>query len=165
MMERIARRLDPPPSGPWYRAGEPSGPGPGAEALMVPLVVWALAQSGPDPAFVVAAAASLSRLIHSDDAAVADACLFALLLYDVAVAGGLPADLAERARGWIEPSTQWGGAPPTDRPLAVARAAAAGGNGPEPELVGALRGLAEGAPVERLPAAVRESLGLLARTA
>jgi dephospho-CoA kinase len=164
-MERIARRLDPPPTVPWYRAGEPSGPGPGAEALMAPLVLWALAQSGPDPAFVVAAAASLARLVHSDDTAVADACLFALLLYDVAVTGGLPADLPERARGYVEPSTRWGGAPPTDRPLAVARAAAAGGGGPEPELWGALRGLAEGAPVDRLPAAVRESLGLLARTA
>jgi dephospho-CoA kinase len=159
-MERIARRLEPPPAGPWYRAGAPPGPGPRAEALMVPLVLWALARAGPDPPFLAAAAASVSRLFHSDDADVSDACLYALVLHEVALSGRLPRDL-DRDERWAL-AERWGGASPTERLPALLRAPAA--HPDDPEAVGeagAFVGLALGAPVERLSPEARDALAKL----
>ena len=169
-MERVARRLVPRPAGPWYRAGELPAPGPRAEALMGPLVLWALSRGGPDPPFLAAAAASLARLFHADATAVADACLFALALQEVARSRRVPPDLPERALGWRALAQRWGGALPAERILSVLGAAAAhpddpgaarGAAGPWAEgsaLAGGLVGLATGVPVDRLPSAVRAAL-------
>jgi hypothetical protein len=169
-MQRIARRLVPVPAAPWYRAGEPRGPGPGAETLLVPLVLWALARGGPDPPFLVAGAASLARLFHSEDEPVSDACVLALALQEVAVSGAVPPDLEGRAdhRALAQ---RWTGAMPTPRAIAALKAAAAHPRDPEAARLAtaegpgspasALVGLAVGVPAGRIPAAIGESLRAL----
>ncbi len=168
-MLRIAGRLVPSPAGPWYRAGEPRGPGPGAETLLVPLVLFSLARAGSDPPFLVAGAASLARLFHSEDAPVSDACLLALALQEVAMSGSVPPDLAERVESQRPLAQRWGGSAPTARAFGALSAAAAHPADPEaasratPEgrssLAGALVGLAVGAaPV---PPSIRASLEAL----
>ena len=129
-MQRIAAVWCRHPVGPWYRAGEARGPGPGAEALLVPLVFWALARGGADPPFLVAAAASLGRLLHSEDDSVSDACLLALALQEVAVSGRVPPDFERRAdlRALAQ---RWGGAAPTPRAFAALQAAATHPGDPE----------------------------------
>ena len=161
-MERIARRLDPPPAGPWYRAGAPPGPGPRAEALMVPLVLWALARAGPDPPFLVAAAASLARLFHDDPATVSDACLFALALQDVARTARVPRDFGMRGGEEWALAERWGGAAPTSRvPALLLSAADHPDEPPAAGEAGAVAGLARGAPVERLSPKARDALSRL----
>ncbi len=114
-LERLARKLDPPHEGAWYRAARHPERGPGPETLAVPLVLWALSRGGPDPAFTVAAAASLARLTHDAAPAIADACLLALLVQDVIVEGRVPAELPRRAREAGSLATRWGGAAPSQR--------------------------------------------------
>jgi len=80
-LESQARRLVPPSPGPWYRAARP-GAQPGPEALMVPMVLWSLGRDLTDAEFLIAAAFSLSRLTHTEDQAIADACWFALGLWE-----------------------------------------------------------------------------------
>jgi dephospho-CoA kinase len=161
-MERLARRLDTPPAGPWYRAGTSSGTGPRAEAVMLPLVLWALARAGDDPPFLAAAAASLSRLFHSEDSAVSDACLYALVLQEVALSGRLPRDVGPRPDGGSALARRWGGAAPTGRVPALLREAAAHAeHPPTPGEAGAIVGLVRGAPVDRLPPEVRDLLSQL----
>lgn len=159
----LARRLAPPWRGPWYLAGRPADAGPGPATLMAPVVLWSLARGAPDPAFVLAAAASLARLTHSDGAAIADAACFARALLEVSVAGRVPQDLAVRAAGWRAEAARWGGCSPTARlaptfeaagahatNLALARDEAARRGG-SPELAGALVGLALGAAANGAP--------------
>ncbi len=169
-MERIARRLVPAPTGHWYGAGEPPGPGPRAEALMLPLVFWALGRGGPDPSFLAAAASSLGRLFHRREADRADACLFALVAQEVAVSGRLGADLVERGSSVRTLAERWGGALPTERIPAALRAAASGAEDPgaaalaavpndeQSALASSLLGLAKGTPVDVLPGVVRAAL-------
>ena len=87
-LEALAARLEPPAGVPWYRAADEAPPGAPAAALGASLVAWALASRPPDSDWLVAAAASLARLTHFEAAERADACLFALLLQDVALLGG-----------------------------------------------------------------------------
>lgn len=114
-LERLARLLDPPHPGVWYRAARHPEKGPGPETLAVPLVLWALARGGPDPAFTVAAAASVARLTHDAAPAIADACLQALLVQDVIVDGRVPVELQRRAREAASLATRWSGAAPSER--------------------------------------------------
>jgi dephospho-CoA kinase len=150
-LARLSRRLEPPSREPWYRAGLAAEPGPAPATLQAPVAIWSLFRGAPDPPFVYAAAASLARLTHRDGEAIASACLFARALLEVAIAGGVPPDLASRAAGWEAEARRWGGHPPAgslaqvfeaaarwrpDRPLASA----------DPDgLTGALVGLAGGA--------------------
>jgi len=160
-LERVARRLLPPPAGPWYRAAVPGEqPGPGPESLAGPLVLWALARGGPDPPFLAAAAASAARLTHAEPEARAAGCFFALVLQDAAVAGRLGPELLARSRGWAALAADWGGAPVPARlwrPLeAAVRQRGDGG-----ELAGALAGIASGASESPLPASTAAAVAEL----
>jgi len=121
-MERLARRLVPPASGPWYRAARGST-APGPATLAGPVVLWSLARAGPDDDHVLAAASSLARLTHSDPAARADACLFALLLQTAAGAGIVDDGLRKRLHAGMPRAERWGGAPPGGRVREALRSA------------------------------------------
>jgi dephospho-CoA kinase len=149
-MQRAAGMLAPPAGGPWYRAARGAEAGAPPATIMVPVVLWALAR-GSDPPFVLAAAASLGRLTHTDAAAVAGGCLFALALHQAAAAGGLPAALPAQ---WLHDAERWGGAP---APRAVA-ASIEGVAGADPGLAGALAGLGTGVPVGAAPPAAVKAL-------
>jgi len=154
-MDRLARLLVPPVAGPWYSAGQADDIRPGAEALMAPVVLWSQERGPADPEFVVAAAASVGRLVHADHAPIADACLFALALLEVGTAGRVAPDLSERLLAQRPLAERWGGAPPTARiPKAVAAAVAhprdpenaRSAAGEDGALASALVGLGAGAP-------------------
>jgi dephospho-CoA kinase len=150
---RLARVLLPPASAPWYRAARDGEGPPWPESLSAALALWAAARH--DEEWLASAAASLCRLTHSAESAIAGAVLAAVAV--LAVAGGepLPA-VAGQLERWRSLATRWGGSPPAPRveravsaaaacmPNAVEarrRAALAGG---EPTLAGALVGLATG---------------------
>jgi dephospho-CoA kinase len=121
-MERVARLLVPPTDRPWYRAAHEQGDDAGPETLAAPVVVWSLSRGGPDPEFVAAAAASLARLTHTDGAAIAGACLFALALHEALVTGASD-KLASSLPGWSALARRWGGAAPPDAITAAVDAA------------------------------------------
>ncbi|MFI5007342.1 MAG: dephospho-CoA kinase [Solirubrobacterales bacterium] len=146
-MERIALRLDPPGKGPWYRRGLAVEPGP--ETLVGPLVLWTLAQVGPDPAFLLSAAASLALLTHGDPVSAAGAGVVALALLEAAVRGLRREDLASRLALWEAQAEAWCDAPPPERIRSVVRLAL------EPE---SLLGLARGVPSDAAPVAARNAV-------
>jgi hypothetical protein len=165
-LERLAGRLVPPSRGPWFRAALAVGEV-GPENLAGPLVLWALARGGPDPDFLASAAASLARLTHRRGTA--DSCLLALMLQAAAGDRGIVRSVEARFAEWSALAARWGGEPPTARPLAAWRAAAAHPQDPraareagraaglEPGLAGALAGIATGSreePEAALTAAV-----------
>jgi hypothetical protein len=146
-MERLAGRLDPPGKGPWYRRGLAVDPGP--ETLVGPLVLWTLARGGPDPPFLLSAAASLAHLTHGDPVSAAAAGVAALALLEAAVRGLRREDLTSRLALWEAQAETWCGAPPPERVWSV--------------VAGALVGLSRGVPWDAAPAAARkavEGLGL-----
>ncbi len=149
-LETLARWLSPPHKGPWYEASgaEPGGTGP--ETLVAPIVFWALARRGDDPAFSLAAAASVARLTHSRPEAVADACFVARALHDLAVRGEAPADLESSMGSWRGEAARWGGAPVGPRIVAVVSGVLRGEPGKaeaaKGDLTGAFRGLLLGKP-------------------
>jgi hypothetical protein len=172
-MERLARRLDPPGKGPWYRRGLAADPGP--ETLVGPLVLWTLARRGPDPPFLLSAAASLARLTHGDPASAAAAGVVALALLEAAARGLRREDLAGRLALWEAQAETWCEARPPERVGSVVRLAvehasdavsareAGRAARPDPGLAGALVGLARGVPRDAAPVAARravEGLGL-----
>ena len=162
-LERLARLLDPPAEGPWYRAALPQETAPPPARLAVPLVLWALRHAGPDEAFLAAAAASLARLTHADAASVADACLLALALMHAALTGSAGAEL-DRRSAWADLARRWGGAPPSGAMEAVLSACLAHPGDPEAarracaaaqgdaDLAGSLAGMATGRPLAAGPA-------------
>jgi dephospho-CoA kinase len=103
-MESLARQLTPAPQGSWYEDARP-GEQPGAEVLVGPLVLWALARAGDDPDFTAAAAASLARMLHPEPARRTRAVLTALVLHEAVVGRSEPA-VSARARRLAE---RWGG--------------------------------------------------------
>jgi dephospho-CoA kinase len=127
-LERLARLLSPPCSGPWYRAARADEAEPGAWTLAGPLVLWALARAGDDRDFLVAAAASLARLTHGDAARVSEACLTALALQEALVA---PAALTPPPQ--LALAEKWGGAPVPERVLAELAARLGSMLRPEPK--------------------------------
>ena len=175
-MERIAAKLVPPGDGPWYRRarGEPPHD-PGPETLAGPLVLWTLAAVGPDPPFLLAAAASLARLTHRDPASVAAAGLQALALMDMAVRGAPPSDPAGRSAIWRAEAETWAEASPPPGAEGALRAAfdhprdpgaarqAARAAGLDPGIAGALVGMALGVAPETAPAAARDAVRDLER--
>jgi hypothetical protein len=110
--------------------------------------------------------ASLARLTHRADAAVASACLFGRALLEVAVLGHEPLDLPARAAQWSPEAMRWGGAAaaPALRPVFEAAArhgedvAAASEESARRSgsagLAGALVGLSVGTAIERASPAV-----------
>lgn len=151
----LARLLSPPAPGPWYRAATAVEAAPWPESLAAVLALWALGR-GLDAEWLASAAASLARLTHADEAAVAGGCLAALAARETVLVGSLEG-LARRLPGWEDEARRWGGAGPASRvATAVAAAAAHPGDpkaarrtaeasGAEPALSGALVGLATGA--------------------
>lgn len=108
-LERLAGLLDPPATGPWYRAARADEPGPPPAGLVAPLVLWALARGAPDPPFLCAAAASLARLTHLEPRAVADTCFQSLVLQDAVALGEIGQDRSE----WRRLAGRWSGVPPS----------------------------------------------------
>jgi dephospho-CoA kinase len=172
-MERLARRLAPPFTGPWYEAGA-SGDGPPAPAtLAVPVLLWSLSRVGPDAPFLASAMASVARLTHHAAEPIADAIQLALAAQEVVLsrrAAWGPADLLV----WGSIAERWAGAPPSPRiraaleaasahPRDVPRAAAAArAAGADPSLAGGLVGLATGARRENAPADALAAVDALA---
>ena len=161
-MERLAARLRPPATRPWYRTAEEADPGASPARLSVALAAWALRRGAPDPPFLAAAAGSVARLSHTDPAARADACLLALVAQEAALARDRT-DVDEHAERLSPLATRFGGAPPSARLLPVwsavrrfpndprgAAASCAAGGG-DPGLAAAIAGL--GSPVEPSPRA------------
>jgi dephospho-CoA kinase len=173
-MERLAARLHPPGEGPWYRRGLAVEPGP--ETLVGPLVLWTLARGGPDPPFLLSAAASLAHLTHGDPVSAAAAGAFALVLLEAAVRGLRREDLTGRLAHFEAQAETWCEAPPPGRVGSVVRLAVEHESDPgsavaaaraarlDPGLAGALAGVALGVPLEAAPLAARkavEGLGLV----
>jgi dephospho-CoA kinase len=169
-MPVLARRLDPPGAGPWYRLARRDERGPWPEALAAPVTLWALSHAA-DLEWLLGATATLARLTHSDGGAVAGACLAALAAHRVASSGSLR-PLEDRSGDAENRARRWGGANPGSRIRhaleaalahsddAEAARAAAQVAGAEPALAGALVGMAKGvAPADADPALV----SLLAR--
>ncbi len=134
-LQACAAALDPPHDGPWYRAAELHVGGPGPETLAGPLALWALARRGADEVFLAGAAASLARLTHDDATSIGRAVLAAGLVYDAAAGSESKAALSERAAHWVALGAAFGGAGDLAEVASVSK---------EPEIVGALRGLAVG---------------------
>jgi dephospho-CoA kinase len=157
----LARRLVPAAPGPWYRAARP-GARPGPEALMVPMVLWSLGRELADTEFLISAAFSLSRLTHTEEQEIADACWFALGLWEAVVspAGEGPPSRPERVE-------RVAGRSPSPRAVALAEA---GWSGTIPESaedaslsrsLSALRGLPTDAAARPLKPAEADALARL----
>jgi hypothetical protein len=154
-MSALAGRLRPPGAGPWHRVARSGEGAPWPEALAAPLALWALSR-GADDEWLLGAAASLARLTHRDDAAVAGACASALAARAVASSGELHL-LEDRSSDREARARHWGGAAPPrrvhrafdaalarrDDPMAAARVAEEVGG--EPSLAAGLVGLTVGA--------------------
>jgi len=153
---RLAERLDPPSSGPWYEAARPSEGAPWPEALAAALALWAGAR-GADEDWLDGAAASLARLTHRDDASIAAACVAARAARAV-LAGEAVGKVEARLAAWDGPARRWGGVSAPRRiaeavgavvrhgaDAAAARAAARAAAADE-TFAGALAGLVAGAP-------------------
>jgi dephospho-CoA kinase len=157
-MAVLARRLEPPGTGPWYRVARPEEGGPWPEALAAPLTLLALSR-GADEEWLLGAAASLARLTHGEGGAVAGACLAALAARRVASSGSLR-PLEDRSGEAESRARRWGGANPGPRVRraldaaaghpddAEAARAAAEASGAEPAFAGALVGMAKGVAEE-----------------
>jgi hypothetical protein len=161
-LEALAARLDPRASSAWYEAAREAPPRAAAAALGPALVAWALTARSPDAEFLVSAAASLARLTHVEAPPRAEACLYALVLQEVALAGRVAPDLGERARAQRAAAARWGGsdapalAPVLDAALAhptdpAAARAAAASRGAFGALASALVGVAIGAAAGEAP--------------
>jgi dephospho-CoA kinase len=109
-LERVRLLLRPPREGPWYRAGRDDPPS--AETLGVPLVLYALGRGGPDPPYLASAARALAILTHASAEERAGACLWALLLQELALSETGLRGLEERWDGFWAAARQWGGAEP-----------------------------------------------------
>ena len=151
-MERAARLLMPPASGPWYRAALSEPPETGPETLAAPIVLWTLARALDDE-LIAAAAFSLARLTHVDDEEVAGAVLFALALGGAVAGEPLGPTLLARVASWTRLATRWAAAAPPSR-ITAAVEAAARGEAVDGELARALRGAARGVAPESAPAEV-----------
>jgi dephospho-CoA kinase len=168
----LARRLEPPRSGPWYRGARAGEGSPWPEALATGLALWAVAR-GHDREWLACAAASVCRLTHADGEAIAGAVLAALAALAVARGEG-PATLPERLHGWAPDAIRGGDAlPPRRVEAAIEAAAEAPGDpararrrcaaaGGEPALAAGLVALAAGTAGEPTPPALAALAGRLA---
>lgn len=171
-MSALARRLVPAAEGPWYEAARSHAAESGPEALAAAPLLWSLQRAAPDPDFLFAASATLARLTHREPEAIANACMMARALLEIAVAGRVPPDLPARSATWEQQVERWSGGRAAAH-LALVLGAAASHPGdvtgarracgePGADLAGALVGLAVGASAAGAPPAV---VGALARLA
>jgi dephospho-CoA kinase len=123
-LARLARRLVPPVSGPWYRAAQ-DDPQPGAETLAAALALCCAAR-GADGPFVEVAAFSLARLTHGAPAEQAGACLAALAALEVARQASVAALQEPFLEHYAAVAARRAGAPPPARVLEELRRARAG---------------------------------------
>jgi dephospho-CoA kinase len=173
-LEALAARLTPPAGQPWYRAAAEARPGASATSLSVALAAWALCRGAPDPPFLAAAAGSVARLTHTDPTERADACLLSLVAQEVALDPVRSEDLEERAERQSPLARRFGGAPPSGRLLPVLAAVHLslhdpGGarvecarRGGDPDLAGALAGLASPFDPSSRAVALRSALEAVA---
>lgn len=165
-LDRLARRLQPPSPGPWYRAARVGEASPWPESLAAALALWAAAR-GHDRDWLAGAAASVCRLTHAEGEAVSGAVLAALAALALAHGEALAA-LAGQLEEWTRVAMRWGGAVPPARVEGGASAAAsfprdchqarglAARLGCEPAFAGALVGLAGGAAGEAVEAGIAQ---------
>ncbi len=113
-MERLAGRLRPPASRPWYRTAEEADPGAPPTCLSVALAAWALRRGRPDPPYLAAVAGSMGRLSHTDAPARADACLLALVAQEVALTPGA-GEVERHALRMAPLAARFGGSPASGR--------------------------------------------------
>jgi dephospho-CoA kinase len=151
-MRRLQGLAAPGAAGPWYAA---SAAGLRPETLAVPAVLWALVRAGADAPFTAAVVHSVARLATADPPSIAGACAYAIALQEAAVERRVVASDAD-LRVWAAIGERWGGAPPRPAFRATVEAAArafgdttrvrenARASGGDPELAGALVGIATG---------------------
>jgi dephospho-CoA kinase len=111
-MQHLLKRVEARYTGPWYRfAYERESTKIGPETLTPALTIWLLNRRFADRTRVIAAAASLARLTHTDADAIAGACLLGEALYEVAVSR----TLAKRKRWecWRNVADRWGAGRPS----------------------------------------------------
>jgi ADP-ribosylglycohydrolase len=123
---------------------------------MTRVALWALARGGDAP-FLLAAAASLARLTHTDAAAVAGGCLFARAVHHALATGDRSVEVPA---AWLHEAERWGGAPPPESVVATVRQRSGG----DPELAGALIGSRRGVAVSGAPAAAVRAVERLRAT-
>jgi dephospho-CoA kinase len=142
-LARLARALEPPAAGPWYRAAQAVAGGPGPETLAAALAVCCAAR-GADAPYVLSAAVTLGRLTHAGGPGVAAGCVAALAAWAVATEGAMNAIDEESLARWTAQARERVGASPPDALVSDLRRAAL--QAPlSGTLTGALEGLVEGA--------------------
>jgi dephospho-CoA kinase len=112
---QLAKQQRPSWDGNWYDAVARRAVKEGPELLTLPLVLWLLATRGLDRERAVAAAAAAARLTHDRPEEIAEACLLADAVCEVAVEGELSRDWRERLSAWREEVRKWGEAAVPDR--------------------------------------------------
>jgi dephospho-CoA kinase len=169
-MERLAGRLQPPATRPWYRTADEASPGASSARLSVALAAWALRRGAPDPPFLAAAVGSVARLTHADAAARADACLLALVAQEVVPVEDRAARLERSVERSLPLAVRFGGAPPSGRLAPVwsavrrhpadpaAAGAACAREGGEAALASALAGLGAAVPPSARASALQAAL-------
>jgi dephospho-CoA kinase len=150
-LARLRERLDPPGSGPWYRAARPGEAAPWPEGLAPALALWGLVR-GRDEDWLDAAAASLCRLTHGHPPSIAAACLAARAARDLLEGGDLH-ELPGRLGAWDDAAWRWGGATPAPRVRRAVEAAARHAADPPAAAAEARAAGAEGALAAALAAA------------
>ena len=96
----MATALHPRHDGPWYLAPETAAADQPPESLAIPVALWSEGRRPGDGAYTAAAAASLARLTHRDDAAISAAVLAALAAQH-SLATGDAASLRQRVGRWV----------------------------------------------------------------
>jgi len=124
-LQLLAKLLDPTSAGPWYEAPGRLGDERGPETLAALLALWQLKREGLDATRVVAMAASVARLTHRGDAAIASACLAAEAVAWVARDGAIPAAWKTPSCCWRLEADKWGPSEPSARVIAAVTSAAA----------------------------------------
>jgi dephospho-CoA kinase len=116
-LQALACGLEPPGSGPWYRAaaGEPALP---ASRVSVAAAAWAHCRRPGDAELAVAAAGSLARLVHVEPGPRADAAQVAFVAARLAARGDATAVRALAAEGETL-AARFGGGSPTGRLAAL----------------------------------------------
>jgi dephospho-CoA kinase len=153
-MERVRAILHPARPVPWYRAGREGFPG--AETLVLPLVLEALAQ-GRDRATLAGAAGSLGLLTHGTPEERAGAVAASLFL--LSLAHGAPSDLEGAWPGILETARRHGEPPERLRDLPGALRARLASPG-EGDFIAGAAALASGGPEEATPE-IREAIARL----
>ena len=121
-LARLARLLEPPAPGPWYRAARPAEGAPFPATLAGALALVCAAR-GADAPYVLGAAASLARLTHREPPAIAGAGVAALAAWEAASTRALP---GSAIASWTAQARAWAGADPPEAVILQVRRAAAG---------------------------------------